>query len=98
MPATSPLPVEVTPFALDVLKRRFETIALQPVLRLLNGAVRVTDEGHRILDVRIPQNRDIADVVAEVREMAGVVETGFFPREATEAIIATADGIRRMKR
>jgi len=92
------LPVEVTPFALDVLKRRFETIALQPVLRLLNGAVRVTDEGHRILDVRIPQNRDIADVVAEVREMAGVVETGFFPREATEAIIATADGIRRMKR
>ena len=39
---------------------------------------------------------DIADVVARIREHAGVVETGFFPSEATEAIIAGAEGIRRM--
>jgi ribose 5-phosphate isomerase len=63
-----------------------------------DGAPRVTDEGHRILDVRIPSHQDIAVVVARIRENAGVVETGFFPREATEAIIATASGIRRMKR
>jgi ribose 5-phosphate isomerase A len=93
-----PLPVEVTPFALEVLQRRFETMALHPALRMENGAPRVTDEGHRILDVRIPANQDIADVVAKLRELAGVVETGFFPREATEAIIASASGIRRMKR
>jgi ribose 5-phosphate isomerase A len=92
------LPVEVTPFALDVLQRRFEKMGLQPTLRMQNGSVRVTDEGHRILDVRIPANQDIADVVARIRELAGVVETGFFPREATEAIIATASGIRRMQR
>ncbi len=92
------LPVEVTPFALDVLRARFEKMALEPVLRMQNGAVRVTDEGHRILDVRVPTNEDIADVVARIRDNAGVVETGFFPREATEAIIATSDGIRRMRR
>jgi len=92
------LPVEVTPFALDVLQRRFEKMGLQPTLRMQNGSVRVTDEGHRILDVRIPADKDIADVVARIRELAGVVETGFFPREATEAIIATASGIRRMQR
>jgi ribose 5-phosphate isomerase A len=93
------LPVEVTPFALEVLQRRFEQMSLQPQLRMRDGAPRVTDEGHRILDVRVPSSHeDIADVVARIRDNAGVVETGFFPREATEAIIATASGLRRMRR
>ena len=93
-----PLPVEVTPFALEVLQKRFEEMSLQPQLRMRDGAPRVTDEGHRILDVRIPQYDDIGNIVAQIREHAGVVETGYFPREATEAIIATATGIRRMQR
>jgi ribose 5-phosphate isomerase A len=93
-----PLPVEVTPFALEVLRRRFETMSLQPQLRMSDGSPRVTDEGHRILDIQIPPGEDIADVVARIRENAGVVETGFFPHEATEAIIATAGGIQRMRR
>lgn len=92
------LPVEVTPFALDVLQRRFDEMGLSPVLRMRDGSPRITDEGHRILDVMVPNGADIADVVARIREHAGVVETGFFPHEATEAIIAGADGIRRMTR
>ncbi|MEA2336665.1 MAG: ribose 5-phosphate isomerase [Thermoanaerobaculia bacterium] len=92
------LPVEVTPFALDVLTQRFASMDLQPVLRLRDGQPRITDEGHRILDIRIPALTDIADVVAQIRELAGVVETGFFPNEATEALIATASGVRRMTR
>src|SRR5947209_19811865 len=92
------LPVEVTPFALDVLHARFTSMGLSPVLRLRDGAPRITDEGHRILDVRVPEDRDIASVVADLRELAGVVETGFFSSEASEALIATADGVRRMVR
>ena len=93
-----PLPVEVTPFALDVLERRFESMGLSPVLRLRDGNPRVTDEGHRILDVQVPASREIADVVAEISLFAGVVETGFFPTEAAEALIATGNGVRRMTR
>jgi ribose 5-phosphate isomerase A len=92
------LPVEVTPFALEVLTARFTAMGLKPVLRMQDGSPRVTDEGHRILDIRVPAHTDIADVVTQLRENAGVVDTGFFPREATEAIIATSSGIRRMKR
>jgi len=92
------LPVEVTPFALDVLDRRFDSMGLQPVLRLRDGQPRVTDEGHRILDIRVPEQTDIADVVTEIRQLAGVVETGFFPSEASEALIATPNGVRRMTR
>ncbi|HUP59206.1 MAG TPA: ribose-5-phosphate isomerase RpiA [Thermoanaerobaculia bacterium] len=92
------LPVEVTPFALEVLTRRFDELGLSPALRMHDGAPRVTDEGHRILDVMIPKNADIADIVARIRDHAGVVETGFFPTEASEAIIASPQGIRRMTR
>jgi ribose 5-phosphate isomerase A len=92
------LPVEVTPFAREVLEQRFAAMGLDPALRMRDDAPRATDEGHLILDVMVPADTDIADVVARVRECAGVVETGFFPHEATEAIIATASGIRRMTR
>ena len=95
---TGTLPVEVTPFALDVLTRRFTDLGLQPALRMLDGAVRITDEGNRILDVRVPQDREIDDVVDQISVYAGVVETGYFPTEATEAIIAGAQGLRRMRR
>ncbi|HEX2122299.1 MAG TPA: ribose-5-phosphate isomerase RpiA [Thermoanaerobaculia bacterium] len=92
------LPVEVTPFAREVLQRRFVEMELAPLLRMRDGAPRVTDEGHLILDVTVPHDADIADVVARIRDHAGVVETGFFPNEASEAIIASAEGIRRMRR
>jgi len=95
---TGTLPVEVTPFALDVLTRRFAKMRLHPELRMHDGEPRITDEGNRIVDVRIPWGNDIAVVVDKIRECAGVVETGFFPVEATEAIIAGASGIERMKR
>src|SRR5512140_764762 len=95
---TGTLPVEVTPFAVDVLTRRFTAMNLQPSRRMAGQGPRVTDEGNAILDVRIPPDRDIAAVVDEIRDCAGVVETGFFPREATEAVIAGAGGLRRMKR
>src|SRR5688500_9067041 len=92
------LPVEVTPFALEVLQERFAELGLSPALRMQDGMPRVTDEGHRILDVMIPAGEDIADAVTRIRNHAGVVETGFFPREATDAIIAGAEGVRWMAR
>jgi ribose 5-phosphate isomerase A len=95
---TGTLPVEVTPFALDVLMRRFVQMRLHPELRMQDGEPRITDEGNRIVDVRIPWGNDIAVVVDKIRACAGVVETGFFPVEATEAIIAGASGIERMRR
>lgn len=93
-----PLPVEVIPLATDVLRLRFEAMELRPELRKSGGNPFMTDEGNRILDVRVPADRDIAQVVDALRKLAGVVETGFFPDEASEAIIAGAGGVRTMKR
>ena len=76
----------------------FDYLKLLPFLRRVEGAPFVTDEGHRIIDVRVPDEGDIADIVAEIRGYAGVVETGFFPTEASEAIIADGNGVWRMRR
>src|SRR5258708_20580500 len=92
------LPVEVTPFALGVLTDRFGKMGLDPALRMRDGAPWITDEGHRILDVRAPADQDIADVASHIREQAGVVGTGFFPHGATEASMPPALAIRRMIR
>lgn len=92
------LPVEVTRFAMPLLEERFRRMGIEPKLRAKNGETFVTDEQHLILDVRLPEGRDMADLVDELRRYAGVVDTGFFPFEATEAIVATPAGPRRMKR
>jgi ribose 5-phosphate isomerase A len=68
------------------------------VIRTRNGETFVTDEGHHIIDVTVPSHRDIADLHDELKRHAGVVETGFFATEATSALIATASGVRVMKR
>ncbi|HYU27299.1 MAG TPA: ribose-5-phosphate isomerase RpiA, partial [Thermoanaerobaculia bacterium] len=39
------LPVEVTPFAREILERRFAAMDLEPVLRMRDGQPRLTDEG-----------------------------------------------------
>ncbi|HXI13166.1 MAG TPA: ribose-5-phosphate isomerase RpiA [Thermoanaerobaculia bacterium] len=92
------LPVEVVLFACRNLERSFNALGLQPKLRRENGGEYVTDEGHRILDIVVPAEIDIADLVLHISDMAGVVETGFFPREATDAIIASSQGVSRMTR
>lgn len=93
-----PLPVEVIPIAADVLRIRFTALGFGPELRRSGGNPFMTDEGNRILDVSVPSDQDIASVVTELRRHAGVVETGFFPTEATEAIIASPEGIERRER
>ena len=92
------LPIEVVTFASDLLEARFREMNLEPRRRERNGTALMTDEAHHILDVRIPSSADIAEIVEAVRQFAGVVETGFFPWEATEAVIAMPEGIRRENR
>lgn len=92
------LPVEIAVFATRPLLLRFEDMELDPRPRMHDGEWLVTDEGNRIVDVSVPAKRDITDLVEELHLTAGVVETGFFPSEATDVIIATSEGIEHKTR
>lgn len=93
-----PLPVAIIPFARRLLERRLDAMRLRPQLRQRDGTPFVSDDGHYILDLTIPSGVEIAEVVERICSLAGIVETGFFPDEASEAIIAAPRGIRRRRR
>lgn len=93
-----PFPIEVVRFASVRLLDEFGHRGWSPQLRVADQTAFVTDEGHFIIDVMIPRTTEIADLVAECRDLAGVVETGFFPSEATEAIVAGENGVRTIRR
>lgn len=92
------LPIEVVRFATDLLFDRWSRAAIACSLRMSGEAPLLTDEGHHIIDVMVPPTGDIADFVASLRSQAGVVETGFFPNEATAAVLAGASGIVSLTR
>lgn len=93
-----PLPVEVSPFAADRFILKFDEMGLQPQPRLAEAGWLITDDGNRIVDVRVPPDRDIADVVSEIRGWAGVIDTGFFPDETTRVIVAEEEGTSTLVR
>lgn len=91
-------PVEVVRFFSARLLRALVQEGIAAGLRLRDGETFITDEQHHILDLRIPPSMNIPELHENLKRRAGVVETGYFGSEATEAIIATPTGIVRMTR
>ena len=89
-----PLPVEVVPFAREVVQRALLQRANEVVLRPgRDGTAYVTDNGNQILDCRFQGG--IPDPVALERELdqiPGVVESGLFIGLAHTLVVGNADG------
>ncbi len=97
-----PLPVEIVPFGAAATQRAIErsaaTIGLHGVMspRRANGGLFVTDSGNHILDVSFGRIPDPDRLATELNAIPGVVEHGLFIGLATTAIVAGADGVRRL--
>jgi ribose 5-phosphate isomerase A len=93
-----PLPVEVSPFAAERLLLLFGEMGIDPVPRTSAGSWFRSDEGNRIIDVMVPEGRTVEDLVIELRQWSGVIETGYFPHEAHRVLIAREGGLRVAER
>jgi ribose 5-phosphate isomerase A len=82
------LPVEVVRFGWRNTRQALRDLGLVPELR---GEF-VTDEGHYILDCRVPAEGDLEELAAELKALTGVVEHGLFLGMADEALIGREDG------
>jgi len=89
----SPLPVEVLPFGVSVVKRKLEAMGLKPELRMRAGEPVVTDNDNLVLDVYF------ADGIADARQLEldlnntpGVVENGLFLGMTQRVIIGDPEG------
>jgi ribose 5-phosphate isomerase A len=93
-----PFPVEVVRFFSARLLRALNHEGIPAGLRVKDGEPFVTDEGHHILDLRVPAAITVAELHDQLKRRAGVVETGYFGTEATEALLATSNGVLRLTR
>lgn len=93
-----PLPVEVVRFCSRLFERRWREEGLAVELRTRGGSPFETDEGHHILDVTVPPAVAVGELHDALKKRAGVVETGYFPTEASAAFIASPQGVRTLSR
>ena len=96
----SPVPVEVVCFEFESHLAWFAAQGAEPRPRVsAGGGAYRTDNGNVIIDCRfhggIP---DPAALERRLKRRAGVVESGLFLDMADEAVVAGADGVRRLKR
>jgi len=88
-----PLPVEVIPFGWEAVEARLTALGGNPVRRVKDDKIFITDEGNYILDCHFNQIQDPAALAQTLKSMVGVVEHGLFIGMATEAVIGREDGV-----
>ncbi|WP_373127085.1 ribose 5-phosphate isomerase A [Dielma fastidiosa] len=88
------LPVEVLPFNHEHMRTVLITMGYQVTLRKHQGQPLITDNGGLIFDVRIPIGKTMSQAHQELIQLAGVVETGYFEKWLSTAVIAGSEGIK----
>lgn len=92
-----PFPVETVPFGMPFVKRRIADMGAVPVLRMGDGKSYLTDSGNFILDVQFAENTDISQAAEQIRNMPGVVETGYFGQMCSRIVAGTSSGVKVME-
>jgi ribose 5-phosphate isomerase A len=93
------VPTEIVPFGWESTQQKLERLNARPKLRLgANGKPYITDGGHYILDCAFGAMADPKEIAHHLDHVVGLVEHGLFLKFATEAVIASADGIKILKK
>lgn len=92
----APLPIEITRFGHESTMDRLKKFG-EPVLRYKNDKVLVTDNGNYIADLKFSSD-DAAGLAKDLKQIVGVVETGFFIGMASRAIVAFENEIKEFER
>ncbi len=94
-----PLPVEVVPFAQDLITNRVAALGAQVSLRRYSDSnPYITDEGHHILDCTFGEISDPPALAQKLRAIPGVVEHGLFIGMAEMALIGKDENVFRVHR
>lgn len=94
-----PVPIEVVRFGWQATRRRIEAMGAATTLRAQpDGTPYTTDGGDLILDCDFGTLPNAAPVDRALREIVGVIETGFFIGRADEVLLAGAGGVEILTR
>lgn len=88
-----PLPIEVVPFAHPATLHKIQKLGYKGAFRKQeNGNFYVTDNGNFIIDIHLGRDSNPEKDNDTLRNIPGVVETGFFFNLAGRVIVGHADG------
>jgi len=88
-----PLPVEVALFGAPATKAKIEALGYECRFRIGENELFVTDNNNLILDIFLPSVIDNPEHVEEVlKNVPGVLDTGFFFNLAEKVILGKANG------
>jgi ribose 5-phosphate isomerase A len=90
------VPIEIVKFGFESTIQRLKNYG-EPILRRKTGEIFITDNGNYIADLKF-SNDDAAKLSLELKQVFGVVETGFFIGMATRVIVAFETEIKEFKR
>jgi ribose 5-phosphate isomerase A len=88
-----PVPIEIHPFAIHIVRKKLEDMGGRPKMRMLKeGYPYVTENGNFILDSYFDFSSDIRHQEVEIKNIAGVIEVGLFTKHANVYYKAKEDG------
>lgn len=86
------LPVEVVRFGWQDTQRQLSDLLPDTRRRMEGGDAYLTDEGHFILDCKLPASIDLEALDRDLKQVPGVVEHGLFIDMAERALLGRPDG------
>ncbi len=96
-----PVPVEILPFSLGLVMKRFKAMNIEAAVRMAQkkmGPV-VTDNGNFLVDLKFQEPiNDPLRISVDIKMIPGVVETGLFVGMADEVHVGKDDGVHIIKK
>ena len=87
------LPVEIIPYGDLHIFNKFLELGYNPVLRIRDDKIFVTDNGNYIIDLHLKKPLDLKNLVNVFNNTVGVVEHGLFLKMCNLIIIGTEKGV-----
>jgi ribose 5-phosphate isomerase A len=95
----APVPVEVLPFAVELVASRIERFGARPAVRLMpSGEAYRTDQDNAVLDCRFDGIADPQALALALSQIPGVLGHGLFVGEIDAVYIGRGDQIERRER
>jgi ribose 5-phosphate isomerase A len=88
------LPVEIIKFGYPQLCIKLEEIGIKPILRMNKNIPFITDENNYIVDLKVEEILNPAELDSKLKKFAGVVETGLFINVADSLVAGVGNKIK----
>lgn len=91
------IPIEVMPFAWQLVKKQLELLGGQGELRQSGNGLAVSSYGSLILDMAFPAQLDSSQLDSMLNSMPGVVESGIFCDLSSVVLLAENGEVKEIK-